>query len=92
MFQLKNGDYFEQLPDCHWFHFDSQKKFVDYYDFVELKEDSVLVLSNDINYVEIHENKIYLAPINEKENMESQKGQWADSSIYIEILNRQFNC
>ena len=80
VFQLKNGDYFEQLPDCHWFQFDSQKKFVDYYDFVELKEDTVdrkiLVLSNDLNYVEIHENTFYLAPINEKDNLKSQKGQW----------------
>jgi len=80
VFQLKNGDYFEQLPDCHWFQFDSQKQFVDYYDFVELKEDTVdrkiLVLSNDLNYVEIHENTFYLAPINEKDNLKSQKGQW----------------
>ena len=80
MFQLENGEYIEQLPDCRWFQFDSQKKFIDYYDFVELKDDlvggKVLVLINDINYAEIHENTFYLGSINDKSNLQSQKGNW----------------
>ena len=89
---MQNGDYIEQLPDCHWFHFDSQKKFIDYYDLVELKADSVegkvLVLTNDINYVEINENTLYSGSINDKNNLQSQKGNWINLSIFS-ITNTQ---
>ena len=80
MFQLENGQYIEQLPDCRWFQFDSQKKFIDYYDFVELKDDlvggKVLVLINDINYVEIHNKIFYFGSINNKSNLNKHKGRW----------------
>ena len=87
MFELFNGQILKQLSDCHWILQHDQKKFIDYFDYVGVKQTlnvgQILVLINDKYEIRLYDDKLERNSLGNAQDFTMFEGQWkylADSA------------
>ena len=80
MFELYNGKMIKQINDCHWILQSAENKFIDYFDYVGIKQKlrigQILTLINDKYEIRLYEDKLEWNSLGNEQDLTVFEGQW----------------